>query len=95
MDAPLDIRKSDDFETSWAVASYELGHRAEEFDKKLLAAVDKLWQERPGFGVPSESSVHTVPVMGRYELVYEWATDFSMKGAAVAHHLVLLLIRRK
>jgi hypothetical protein len=33
--------------------------------------------------------------MAGYELIYQWATDFDMKGMAVAHYLDLLLIRHK
>jgi hypothetical protein len=95
MDVPLDFREAEGFRVSWAIASYEQGRASEEFDGQVLAAVDELLSKRPGFGLPSPTPEHSFPLPHDHELVYEWATDFNPQGRAVAHHLDLLLVRRK
>jgi len=80
---------------SWVVASDELGGRGKEFDVKVKETIEMLLQDRPGFGQPSQHPEHVIALMAGYELIYEWATDFNLQGIAVAHYLVLLLIRHK
>ena len=79
---PFDIRGSDEFEISWQKYSYEVGPRWQMFDESVLAAVDALLQNGPGYGRHQGDARYSVPLINGYELVYEWTTDRDARGNA-------------
>ena len=95
MAVPFDIRRSDEFETSWQKYSYDVGARWQEFDESVLAAVDALTQKGPGYGRHGRDARYAVPLMEGYELVYQWTTDRDPQGNAIFNHLDLLPIEKK
>lgn len=95
MAVPFDIQASDEFEISWQKYSFEVGPRSQEFDQSVLAAVDALLQNGPGYGRHQGDARYSVPLMEQYELVYQWTTDRDAHRNAIFNHLDLLPIEKK
>jgi len=95
MAVPIKFRRGKKFAESWVVATFGKGQQAQDFDNKVEATIRRLLKERPGFGVPTEKPVHVASMSNGYEILYEWETHFDMRGRAVAHFLVLLLVLKE